>query len=167
MVVQNVYAMKNKYSAIQLTALVTLRFLIGWHFFYEGFVKLINPDWTSASYLLDSKGFLSGFFFSLANNSTLLGVVDFLNEWGLLAIGLGLMLGFLTRIATMAGVVLLAFYYLSHPPFVGITFLVPSEGSYLVVNKTLIELVALTVLYLFPTGRYIGLDRLICKKENK
>jgi thiosulfate dehydrogenase [quinone] large subunit len=159
--------MKNKYSAIQLTALVTLRFLIGWHFFYEGFVKLINPDWTSASYLLDSKGFLSGFFFSLANNSTLLGVVDFLNEWGLLAIGLGLMLGFLTRIATMAGVVLLAFYYLSHPPFVGLTFLVPSEGSYLVVNKTLIELVALAVLYLFPTGRYIGLDRLICKKENK
>ena len=57
--------------------------------------------------------------------------------------------------------VLLAFYYLSHPPFLNLEYVLPSEGSYLIVNKTLIELGALWVLYLFPTGRIMGIDRII------
>ena len=39
----------------QLYGLVTLRVLIGWHFLYEGISKVINPYWSSAAYLLDSK----------------------------------------------------------------------------------------------------------------
>jgi hypothetical protein len=35
------------------------------------------------------------------------------------------------------------------------------EGSYLIVNRTLIEAAALGVLWYFPTGRIIGLDRLV------
>ena len=36
--------MKNDtYSESQLTGLVILRILIGWHFLYEGISKLINP----------------------------------------------------------------------------------------------------------------------------
>ena len=41
----------------------------------------------------------------------------------------------------------------------------PSEGSYLIVNKVLIELVALVVLLAFTTGRVVGIDRLIAKKR--
>ena len=48
---------ENKY---QLYGLVTLRVLIGWHFLYEGIAKLINPYWSSAAYLLDSKWIFSG-----------------------------------------------------------------------------------------------------------
>jgi len=44
----------------QLYGLVTLRALIGWHFLYEGISKLINPYWSSAAYLLDSKWVFSG-----------------------------------------------------------------------------------------------------------
>jgi len=144
------------YTLGQTTFLVTLRTLIGWHFLYEGIAKLNNPDWSAAGYLLDSKGFLSGFFYSLAYKPALLQTVDFLNEWGLVLIGLGLILGLFTRISVFSGIVLLALYYLSHPPFPGLTFAVPAEGSYLIVNKTLIELAALLVLYVFPTR--IGLD---------
>jgi thiosulfate dehydrogenase [quinone] large subunit len=36
-----------------------------------------------------------------------------------------------------------------------------AEGNYLIVNKTLIEIAALIVVYLFPTSQMIGLDRLI------
>ena len=40
--------MKNDtYSESQLTGLVILRILIGWHFLYEGISKLINPYWLS------------------------------------------------------------------------------------------------------------------------
>jgi thiosulfate dehydrogenase [quinone] large subunit len=141
--------------------LITLRVVIGWHFLYEGVAKLANPNWSSAGYLMDSQGFLKGFFYWLASDASILGVVDFLNVWGLIAIGLGLILGLFTTLALWSGVVLLACYYLSHPPFVGASYALPMEGSYLLVNKTLIELVALIVLAGFPTGRIVGIDRLI------
>jgi len=154
---------KINYSKTQLTLLVALRVLIGWHFLYEGISKLINPDWTSVAFLLDSKGFLSSFFYSLASNPDVLKVVDFLNVWGLILIGLGLILGLFSRISIIAGMALLGMYYLSHPPMIGYSFSVPSEGSYLWVNKNLIELAALAVLLVFPSWMQIGLDRFIFK----
>jgi len=153
------------YTKGQLSILVLLRVLIGWHFLYEGIVKVLNPNWSSLGYLMDSQGFLSGFFHSLASNPNVLQVVDYLNMYGLLAIGLGLILGCFTKIATVAGMVLLALYYLSHIPFVGASYALPTDGSYLWVDKTLIELVALAVLFVLPTGRHIGLDRFIFGKN--
>jgi len=155
-----------QYSNAQLSMLVVLRVLIGWHFLYEGFVKLLNPNWSSVGYLLDSEGFLSGFFETIASNPNSLAVADFLNMWGLIAIGLGLMLGCLTRVAIISGITLLAFYYLSHPPFIGLKYAMPTEGSYLIVNKILIELFALVVLYLFPSSRQIGLDKFLFKAKS-
>ena len=153
------------YTKGQLSILVLLRVLIGWHFLYEGIVKVLNPNWSSLGYLMDSQGFLSGFFHSLASNPNVLQVVDYLNMYGLLAIGLGLILGCFTQIATIAGMVLLALYYLSHIPFVGASYALPTDGSYLWVDKTLIELVALAVLFVLPTGRHIGLDKFIFGKN--
>ncbi len=153
------------YSRSQLILLVILRVVIGWHFLYEGIAKLVNPDWCSVGFLLDSGGVLSQFFISLASNPEILSIVDFLNVWGLITIGLGLILGFLTRISIPAGILLLAFYFLSHPPMAGLSYSVPSEGSYLWVNKNLIELFALAVLFYFPTSGIIGLDRFFTKTK--
>jgi len=144
--------------------MLVLRVIIGWHFMYEGLVKFTNPNWSSVGFLLDSQGWFKGMFESMAANPNVLAVVDFMNIWGLIAIGLGLILGLFTRVATWSGIVLLAMYYLSHPPFVGLKYGMPMEGSYLVINKILIEMVALITLLFVPTGKYIGIDRLICKK---
>jgi len=76
------------------------------------------------------------------------------------------MLGCLTRVAIISGITLLAFYYLSHPPFIGLKYAMPTEGSYLIVNKILIELFALVVLYLFPSSRQIGLDKFLFKAKS-
>ncbi len=150
-----------RYSNTQLFWLVGLRVIIGWHFLYEGLVKLINPNWSSVGFLLDSDGPLGDFFQSLATYPDLLHWIDLLNIWGLIAIGAGLMLGFLSRMALVAGIVLLSTYYLSHPPFIGLKYAMPTEGSYLLVNKILIETIALVVLLLFPTSHRIGIDRFI------
>jgi len=155
-----------EHTRFQTTALVALRMLIGWHFFYEGLVKLTSEYWTSAGYLSESKFILSDLFVGLAANPTSLLVVDFVNKWGLVLIGLGLLLGCLTRAATVAGIVLLALYYIAAPPFVGYAYSMPTEGSYLIVNKILIELAALVVLLAFPTGRIIGLDRLLARRSS-
>jgi thiosulfate dehydrogenase [quinone] large subunit len=154
-----------EYSTWQLWALVILRVAIGWHFLYEGLIKLLNPDWSSLGYLMDSGGIFEGIFQSMAGNATLLNMMDFLNVWGLILIGAGLILGLFTRIAAISGMVLLAFYYLSHPPIIGVTYAIPSEGSYLWVNKNLIELLTLWVVLLFPTWKNVGLDRFLFNKK--
>jgi thiosulfate dehydrogenase [quinone] large subunit len=155
----------SDWSRFQTVALVTLRILIGWHFLYEGIAKLANPYWTSAGYLAESQGWFSGIFFDIATNESVLTFVDYLNIWGLIAIGLGLMLGAFTQMATIGGIVLLALYYLAAPPGIGLSYPMPSEGSYLIVNKVLIELAALVVLLAFPTGKVVGLDRLFAMRK--
>lgn len=151
----------NQYSQLQRGALVALRMLIGWHFLYEGLAKMSNEYWTSAGYLAESEWWFQGIFLKMAANPTVLTAVDYLNIWGLTLIGIGLLFGLFTRVATVAGIALLALYYLATPPFVGLTYGMPSEGSYLVVNKVLIELGALVVLLAFRTERILGIDRLI------
>ena len=154
-----------KYTNTQLSWLVILRVAIGWHFLYEGLVKLMNPNWSSVGFLLDSRGCLESFFHSLTTSPNTVNIIDQLNIWGLILIGLGLILGFLARPACIFGIALLATYYLSHPPFSGLRYAVPSEGSYLIINKNLIELIALAVLFVFPSSRYIGIDRFIFKRR--
>lgn len=156
---------KSGYSAPQLTALVMLRVLIGWHFLYEGIAKLFNPYWSSAGYLVEAKWLFSDLFASLVANPQAVKVVDFLNIWGLIAIGLCLIAGFLSTAASIAGIVLLFLYYITNPPIVGFKSSIPAEGSYLIVNKNLIEMAALFVLVLFPTSRIIGLDRLVFRRK--
>ena len=153
------------YSKWQLWSLVILRVAIGWHFLYEGIVKLMNPNWSSLGYLMDSKGLFEGMFHAMAGNAGVLNVMDFFNVWGLVLIGAGLIVGLFTRVAAISGIVLLAFYYLSHPAIIGVSYAIPSEGSYLWVNKNLIELIALWVIVLFPTWKNIGMDRFLFNKK--
>lgn len=159
-------ALAKPYTNFQATVLVILRLLIGWHFLYEGLAKLTNPYWSSAGYMSQAQWWFDETLLNLATNPSALAVVDFLNIWGLILIGLGLMLGCLARPAAIAGVALLALYYIAAPPFVDFAYSMPSEGSYLVVNKVLIEMVVLLALVAFPTSKVFGLDRFIFWKSS-
>jgi uncharacterized membrane protein YphA (DoxX/SURF4 family) len=141
--------------------LLCLRLAIGWQFLFEGLAKILTPDWTSAPYLLLSRGFFEGFFHWLASSPGLLRAVDFLNTWGLVLIGLGLVFGCLTRLASGFGIGLLALYYLAQTPLIRTDFRIPVEGHYLVVNKNLVELLVLVVFLVLPAGKLWGLDRLL------
>ena len=88
-----------------------------------------------------------------------LRVVDLLNVWGLVLIGLALLLGAFSRFAAVAGIVLLSLYYVASPPLVGLPSNGAAEGSYLIVNKNLVEILALCVVAAFPAGGFFGLER--------
>jgi thiosulfate dehydrogenase (quinone) large subunit len=159
--------MNKSYTNIQTFLLVTLRILLGWYFLYEGIVKIANPDWSSFGYLMDSQGAFAGIFHAMAAKTNVVAVVDMLNKWGLTLIGLGLILGFLTQYALFFGMLLLIMYYCSHPPLASVAYLMPQEGSYLWVNKTLLEILTMAVLMVFPTGHIAGFDRFITKWTKK
>ena len=123
----------------------------------------MNPFWSSAAFLLDAKWIFSGIAKWMVASPSVLGLVDNLNMWGLTIIGTCLILGLFSRHASYAGMILVLVYYLFTPSFWWLDYSRPGEGSYLVVNKNLIEACALFVLYQFPTSEIIGLDRLLVK----
>ncbi len=134
--------------------LLLLRVVIGWHFLYEGISKVVNPEWSGEAYLRGSYGFLSGFFHSLTGSPTLLAAVDFLNIWGLILIGTGLFLGIFIRISAISGIVLLSLYYFAYPPFGQSLMAGVAEGHYWLVNRNLIEILALIVVCLMPAKEF-------------
>ena len=154
-------------SRVQEIWLVALRTLIGWHFLYEGYVKLLTPSWgadglpvqawSSSGYLRGATGPLAGALHALAS-SPWIGTIDVVVAVTLAAVGLGLMLGLLTQPACAGGITMLALFYVSAMPMSGLPE-PRSEGAYLIVNKNLIELAALAVIFTFRTGRIAGLDR--------
>jgi uncharacterized membrane protein YphA (DoxX/SURF4 family) len=140
--------------------LVVIRMAIGWHLLYEGISKLMAPAWSSYNFLMMSRWILGDFFKWMAQHSGALAVADFLNIWGLIFIGIALVFGVFTRMAAASGVLLLSLYYIANPPFIGLEYGVPSEGSYLIVNKNLIELLVLVVFIVLPSAMVPGIDRL-------
>lgn len=147
-------------SSAYIALLFIIRVAVGWHFLYEGLSKLFDPSWTAYYYLKTSNWLFAGFFQRMAENPDLMSVVDFLNIWGLILIGLALFLGVFTRIAATSGIVLLLLYYLANPPFAGMNYGIPTEGHYLIVNKNMIEMLVLLLFLFTPTEKIIGIDRL-------
>lgn len=158
---------ENNYTKSQLIFLLMLRFAIGWHVLFEGISKVLNPQWTSANFLQESQGILSGLSDWILSNASLLAVIDFLNIWGLVAIGLGLIFGIFFKPAAIIGSILIFIYYLSVPPLVGYEYTLPSDGSNLVINRTLIEAIALFGLAVFPTNKIFGLDFFLHARNNR
>jgi thiosulfate dehydrogenase (quinone) large subunit len=156
-----------RFTSLQQTMLVVLRTLVGWHFLYEGYTKLLYPawgqngvplpPWSSAAYLKAATGPLAPLFHWMGNASWI-GLLDLLVAVALTAVGVSLMLGVFTQIGCVGALALLATFYLAAVP-TG-TLDVRAEGTYLLVNKNLIEACAVLVLFAFHTGSIAGLDRL-------
>jgi thiosulfate dehydrogenase [quinone] large subunit len=156
------------FSSLQAFALIALRTLIGWHFLYEAYYKITSPawsasggpltPWTSAGYLRGASGPLAGLFQRMLN-AGLTPWIDRGVKVALLLIGLSLILGLFSRIGAAGALFFLSLFYLLYVPTLG----VPqpnAEGTYLIVNKTLIEAAAVTVLLVFDTGKIAGFDLL-------
>ena len=149
-------------------ALTIVRTAIGWHFLYEGVAKIMSSGWSSAAYLTNSKWIFSPLFQWMAGNSAVIAAVDFLNIWGMILVGLGLITGLFARWAAAGGTLMLLFYFVAYPPIPGYMVGVPAEGSYLWINKTLIELFVLLAFVFIPATNFFGLDRLYARwKEEK
>lgn len=148
-------------------AFTILNIVIGWHLLYEGIVKILDPGWTSASYLVNAKGIFAGLFQSIAESPILLQISDIANMAGLTIIGLLIFLGLFTRYAALAGAVLLGMYYLASPPWNPTNVGYGVEGHYLVVNKNLVEIIVLLVIAFVPRDWYFGLDNLVPKVKKE
>jgi thiosulfate dehydrogenase [quinone] large subunit len=161
-------------SGLQQTTLVVLRTLVGWHFLYEGYTKLLHPawgqqgaplaPWSSAAYLKGATGPLAPLFHWMGS-APWIGSLDLVVAVALAAVGVSLMLGLFTQAGCGGAIGLLASFYLSAIPMGGID--PRAEGTYLIVNKNLIEACAVGVLFAFRTGSIAGLDLLRARSKSE
>lgn len=152
---------RGQFSRSAMISITVLRVFVGWHFLYEGIAKLTSPSWSAAGYLKQARGPFAGLYKWLASQPNLLANADLITMWGLTLVGAFLILGLFTRLASLGGIALILLFYLCNPPFVGYFYSIPTEGSYLIVNKNVVELCALVVILLTGSGRFAGLDRIL------
>lgn len=86
---------------------------------------------------------------------------DHIVKYGLVTVGILLLIGLLTRTACVAGALFLLMFFLAMPPFPGWPENPRAEGHYLFINKNIIEMLALLALATTRSGRWAGLDGLV------
>lgn len=141
---------KDKYVTHRHWAVFLLRIGLGWMFTYAGWSKVITfytpeKDWTAAGFLKGTlEGPFSDFFAPMIANP----IVDYLNAYGLLLIGIAVLLGAFVRWTAWWGGVLMFLYWLA---------VFPPEHSFLV-DDHIIYMLAFIVLATVDAGRTWGVD---------
>jgi thiosulfate dehydrogenase [quinone] large subunit len=155
-------------SRLEAFSLVLLRTIVGWHFLYEGYYKLVVPawsragdplrPWSAAGYLKAATGPFAETFHGMAGSGAIWWI-DMLVPAGLLLVGLSLLLGLFTQLGAFGALAFLTLFYVASIPTMGIP-VAGAEGTYLLVNKTLVEWAAVLVILAARTGEIAGLDLL-------
>ncbi|MBE7524813.1 DoxX family membrane protein [candidate division WWE3 bacterium] len=135
--------------------LAFLRLSLGWIFFWAGISKVADPAWSAAGFLKNAQTFHS--FFSWWASPSVLPVTNFLNEWGLLLIGLSLITGLFVRLSSFFGILLMALYYCAR-----LKFPYPDANSF-IVDSHIVYALLLGYFIAMRAGRVYGLDGKIQK----
>lgn len=98
----------------------------------------------------------------LSEGWTWLRISDVMIMTGLTILGFCLIVGLFTRSAAVLSAIMLFSFYLAMPPLPGSPEAPGPEHS-LIVNKNLIEVVALLAIASVPSGYWLGLDRLMAR----
>ena len=132
-----------------------LRLAMGWLFLYAGIIKVLNPEWTAEGYLKGAKTFPALFqWFASSHN---IGWVNFLNEWGLTAIGAALILGIFVKWASFSGIILMLLYY-----FPILKFPYAGTNSF-IIDDHIIFILVFILFIAAKAGRYWGIDNFFAK----
>ena len=138
-------------------AFFVLRLALGWLYFYAGIIKVVNPDWSAVGYLSEAKSF-PGFYQGLTT-PTVLPIINFVNEWGLLLLGVSLILGLFVRLSSFLGIILMVLYYL---PILDFPY--PNPNSF-IVDQHIVYILVLALFITAKSGRIWGLDQRIVKSN--
>ncbi len=139
-------------TGFQKGALLFLRVAMGWLFFYAGYVQLIAEKWSAENYIKGAKNFQGMYFWLL--RPEILPIINQVNKWALILLGVSLIVGAFVRLSASLGVVLMLLYY-----FV-LSF--PQQSAHgLVVDEHIIYIGVLVVLAAFRAGRFMGMDSLL------
>jgi len=138
--------------------LAVARIALGWIFFYAGLVKILNANWSAAGFLNGAKTFPE--LYAWFAGPSVIGVVNFVNEWALLLLGISLILGLFVRWSAIPGAILLLLYYFASNAF-------PIVLNGFIVDDHIIYIAMLILFFVTNDGHYFGLDEKFGKKASQ
>ncbi len=142
-------------SIYQKISLFALRVSLGGLFLYAGISKVLDPSWSAAGYLKGAK--TAEWLYQILLQPTVLPTINVINEWGLLLLGISLLLGLGVRMSSVLGAILMFFYYLPTLDF-------PMAGTHsFLIDEHIVYICALLLLGVFQAGTIWGLDKLCLK----
>jgi thiosulfate dehydrogenase [quinone] large subunit len=136
--------------------LAAARVVLGWLMVYAGATKLLTPGWSAAGFLHGAQTF-AGLYAWFATPG-LIGIVNFLNAWGLTLLGVSLILGLFVRWTVWPGVLLMLLYYFASNAL-------PAVPNGFLVDEHIVYALLLIIFFAADAGKYFGLDSLFNKKE--
>ncbi|KAB1191146.1 MULTISPECIES: DoxX family protein [Haloferax] len=135
--------------------LVLVRIITGYWFLNAGMGKLLAPEpFSAAGWLMNSSGPISGFLAWAGSTPWMLEFTNFMIPLGQTLIGLGILIGALTRLAAFFGGFLMVFFYLGN-----------ADWAHGYVNGDLFGLLMFALIGTLAAGRILGLDTIIEKTE--
>ncbi|KAB1185004.1 MULTISPECIES: DoxX family protein [Haloferax] len=135
--------------------LVLVRLITGYWFLNAGMGKYLAPEpFSAAGWLANSTGPISGFLAWAAATPWMLEFTNFMIPLGQTLIGLGILIGALTRLAAFFGGFLMVFFYLGN-----------ADWGHGMVNGDLFGLMMFALIGTLAMGRILGLDAIIEKTE--
>ncbi len=136
----------------QRVIVFALRLMLGWVFLYAGTRQIFLIDnWSAAEFLKNPKTFAD--FYALFTGPGVVPYVSFLAKWGHLLIGLSLISGFMVRVSSSFGALLMMLYY-----FPRMEFPYVSGVNQFIVEYHLVYAVVLIYLGAVKAGRIWGLE---------
>jgi thiosulfate dehydrogenase [quinone] large subunit len=138
---------------------LALRLVLGWLLLYAGYEKVTTDGgWSAAGFLTHASTF-PGLYAWFASPGVL-PIVNLINEWGQIALGLSLILGFWTRLSARLAALMMILYY-----FPGLTFPYVGEHS-LIVDDHIIYAIGYLTLDVLNAGKHFGLDGLLNRNKS-
>ena len=139
-------------TGFQKGALFFLRIVMGWLFFYAGYVQLVAEKWSAGGYIKGAQNFKGLYLWLLRPD--VLPIISQVNKWALILLGVSLIVGAFIRLSASLGVVLMFLYYFALP--------FPAQSSHgLIVDEHIIYIGVLVVLAALRAGRVLGMDALL------
>ncbi|MFB6130855.1 MAG: TQO small subunit DoxD [Salinigranum sp.] len=132
---------------------VAVRLIVGWWFLHAGLDKLLAAEAFDASgWLINATAAspIHGFLAWAGQTPWMLGFTNFMIPVGEVLIGLGLMLGALTRLAAFFGGVLMMLFYLGS-----------ADWAHGFVNEYVLGFLLFVLVGVLAAGRIFGLDGII------
>ncbi|WP_276254619.1 DoxX family protein [Halomontanus rarus] len=137
---------------------LALRLMMGYAFLYAGLSKLLAAEpFTAEGFLLhgaNPASPLAGMFTWMVNTPWMLSIVDVAVPFGQVAIGLGLLVGAMVRLAAFFGATMMFMFYFAN-----------WSVEHGMINGDFAYLLVFLAVAAFGAGRILGLDQLIERYE--
>lgn len=148
------YTATGKLHSLSVWFILALRLMMGIAFFQSGVDKVLSGSFSASGYLMNAPPAngspVADLFVTMGETAWFVSFVNIAVPWGEVLIGLGLIVGFLTRLAAFWGAFMMLLFYLGN-----------WEVQHGLVNGDLAYLLVFLAVGAFGAGRIVGLDQFV------